>query len=226
MFKLQRSSAATSSSSSTPTFLNITNIVLRFLQFVFAITVCGLYGTDLHNARKMEVEADSRWIYAEVVGGLSAVTALVFAAPFLKSYWLFAWDGVLLWVNFLLLSLFSVSSPNSPGPSKYLTSTAFFPFSFLSSTPPSLPVCLTPTSPLLILVHSILWTALFGIFGKLFIHIPSREADRNSALKRMKNAVWIDLVNMLLWLVTALLSAALFLKYRSSRSLHTGRAKV
>lgn len=85
-----------SSSSSLPPFLTITNIALRFLQFVFAITVAGLYGVDLNHARKYEVDADSRWVYAEVVAGLSAVTALVFAVPFFKSHWGFGWDGVLL----------------------------------------------------------------------------------------------------------------------------------
>lgn len=71
--------------------------------------------------------------------------------------------------------------------------------------------------------YSILWTALFGVFGKLFIHI---NPHGNGPFQRMKNAVWIDLINMLLWLLTTLLSVVLFLKYRGSRSLHTGRAKV
>lgn len=37
----------------------IIHAVLRFLQFVFAITVAGLYGTDIDNAR------DSRWVSEE-----------------------------------------------------------------------------------------------------------------------------------------------------------------
>lgn len=94
MFKFKPSSS--SASSSVPTPLKISNIVLRFLQFVFAVTVLGLYGTDLNTARKMDAKADSRWVYAEVVGGLSALTALVFAIPGLKSYWLFGWDVILL----------------------------------------------------------------------------------------------------------------------------------
>lgn len=36
--------------------------VLRFLQFVLAITVCGLYGVDLHNAAVAGVYADSKWV--------------------------------------------------------------------------------------------------------------------------------------------------------------------
>ena len=71
--------------------------------------------------------------------------------------------------------------------------------------------------------HSILWTAVFGVFGKLFIHL---DAEGNGNIKRNKNAVWIDLINMLLWLVTAVLGALLFFKYRGGKSLHTGRATV
>jgi len=41
----------------------------------------------------------------------------------------------------------------------------------------------------------------------------------------MKNAVWVDLANMLLWLVTAVYGGIMFFMQRR-RSLHTGRAKV
>lgn len=73
-------------------------IILRFFQFVFAITVAGLYGVDLAAADKLDRYADSKWIYAEVVAGLSAITVLVYAVPFFRSYWAFAWDWVLLCV--------------------------------------------------------------------------------------------------------------------------------
>ena len=44
--------------------------------------------------------------------------------------------------------------------------------------------------------------------------------------QRMKNAVWVDLVNMLLWLVSAIYSTIIFWTSRKNRTLHTGRAKV
>lgn len=40
----------------------LANVGLRFLQFVFAVTVIGLYGVDLDNARKAGVGADGRWV--------------------------------------------------------------------------------------------------------------------------------------------------------------------
>ena len=70
---------------------------------------------------------------------------------------------------------------------------------------------------------SILWAAVFGIFGKMFIH---EKPEGNSGIKRMKNAVWIDLINMLLWFFTAIFAAVWFFFLRGGRSLHTGRATV
>lgn len=72
-------------------------IVLRFLQFVLAITVAGLYGVDLDNARRAGAYTDGKWVYAEVVAGLSATTCLVYAALVcVPSHVLFAWDWVIL----------------------------------------------------------------------------------------------------------------------------------
>ncbi len=72
---------------------------------------------------------------------------------------------------------------------------------------------------------SILWTALFGLFGK--IYIPAHPTPRQAGQIRMKHAVWVDLVNMLLWLVTACYSTFIWFRNRGSgRTLHTGRGKV
>ena len=70
---------------------------------------------------------------------------------------------------------------------------------------------------------SILWTAVFGIFGKLYIHA---NAQGDKGIERMKSAVWVDLVNMLLWLVTAVMAVVVFFMGRGGRTLFTGRGKV
>ncbi|KAF2858923.1 hypothetical protein K470DRAFT_259311 [Piedraia hortae CBS 480.64] len=75
----------------------------------------------------------------------------------------------------------------------------------------------------------LLWTALFGMFGKMYINTHKTQAGENGKQvghTRMKNAVWVDLVCMLLWLVTAIYSTILFFRHRSGRTLHTGRARV
>ncbi|KAK3677058.1 hypothetical protein LTR78_003263 [Recurvomyces mirabilis] len=145
----------------------LVRLVLRFFQFILALTVAGLYGTDLHHAHQQNKYTDGKWVFAEIVAGLAAVTVLVYGVPFFKSYWAFGWD----WVMFAL------------------------------------------------------WTALFGLFGR--IYIPAHPTPKQGGIHRMKNAVWVDLVNMLLWLVTASYATVIFLRNRGSgRTLHTGRAKV
>lgn len=86
----------------------------------------------------------------------------------------------------------------------------------------------------------VLWIALFGIFGKvyllqgpevapqltlvqMYIHEDPEGVD---GIKRMKNAVWVDLASALLWLIATLASAAYWWKHRDSRSQFTGRAHV
>lgn len=47
----------------------------------------------------------------------------------------------------------------------------------------------------------ILWISLFGMFGNMYI---KENAEGNKGVQRMKNAVWIDLVNALLWFISAI----------------------
>jgi H+/Cl- antiporter ClcA len=70
----------------------------------------------------------------------------------------------------------------------------------------------------------ILWIALFGIFGKMYIH---ENPEGNGGIKRMKSAVWMDLVNALLWLISAIGMAGYWWKARNgTRTKWTGRARV
>jgi len=69
----------------------------------------------------------------------------------------------------------------------------------------------------------ILWIALFGLFGSMYI---KEHAEGDAGIKRMKNAVWVDLVNALLWLVSAIGMAIFWVRHRGNRSRWTGRARV
>jgi len=72
---------------------------------------------------------------------------------------------------------------------------------------------------------SILWTALFGLFGSIFI--KAHPTPKQAGQQRMKHAVWVDLVNMLLWLISATYATVIFVRARGGRrTLHTGRGKV
>ncbi|KAK1452598.1 hypothetical protein CCUS01_10829 [Colletotrichum cuscutae] len=69
----------------------------------------------------------------------------------------------------------------------------------------------------------ILWIALFGLFGNMYI---KENAEGDSGIRRMKNAVWVDLANALLWLISALATAAYWWRHRERRTRFTGRGKV
>ncbi|KAK4133482.1 hypothetical protein BT67DRAFT_404761 [Trichocladium antarcticum] len=76
--------------------------ILHFFQFVLAVTVCALYGIDLDRARKAHAHADGKWIFAQVVGGLSALTAVLCLIPFVLRFALvWAWNLILfiLWIT-------------------------------------------------------------------------------------------------------------------------------
>lgn len=67
----------------------------------------------------------------------------------------------------------------------------------------------------------ILYLTAFGIFGKMYI---KEDPEGNTGIIRMKRAVWIQLVNMLLWFGTAAYGATIFWKERKARTLFSGRA--
>ncbi|CAJ2503604.1 Uu.00g109980.m01.CDS01 [Anthostomella pinea] len=139
---------------------------LHFFQFVLAITVCGLYGVDLSRARSQGKYTDGKWVYAEVVGALGALTAILYLVPFILRF-----AAVTVW-SFILF---------------------------------------------------VLWIALFGLFGSMYIH---ENPEGNGGIQRMKNAVWVDLANALLWLIGTIGSGAYWWTHRERNSRFTGRAKL
>ncbi|KAK2748907.1 hypothetical protein FQN57_007190 [Myotisia sp. PD_48] len=119
---------------------------IRFLQFVFGIAVIGLYAQDVHRTQKKGGSQDSKWIYATVVGSLSAIVALVY-----------------------VLVPHILARPTSRARRQ-------LPMFAIDS------------------VFVILWLTQFGMFAKIFI-----TADH----KRMRRAVFVDLVNLVFWMITA-----------------------
>ncbi|KAF3902132.1 hypothetical protein ABW21_db0204623 [Orbilia brochopaga] len=138
--------------------------ILRLLQLVLACAVIGLYGRYLHRATQAHENADGRWIWAVVVGGLSGITAILYSLPFWPLRFFFIWD--------VLLFIF--------------------------------------------------WLTVFGIFAKLYIH---EDAEGNSDIERMRDAMWLDLVNWILWLISAAVGFWYFWRYRNQPTTLTGRAR-
>ncbi|KAF3396256.1 hypothetical protein F1880_006825 [Penicillium rolfsii] len=156
---------------------------VRFLQFVFGLTVIGLYGRDVHHDHENGQSARARWVFALIAAFLATSTAAVhMVLPFLMRRVTYR-----------------------PNPKLKLPQ---FVWEFI--------LC-------------ILWLTLFGIFGKMYIGVyPSHSNDSSkrdatttttdsssstsssssvlgdaAKINRMRHAVWIDLVNLVMWVVTA-----------------------
>jgi glucan phosphoethanolaminetransferase (alkaline phosphatase superfamily) len=81
----------------------------------------------------------------------------------------------------------------------------------------------------------ILWIACFGVFYQVYMDGEVEEGYQNVDLGRMKNAVWCDLINALLWMSSALFSsvmccsgvkAAIKSKLEKRRQRKQGKKKV
>jgi hypothetical protein len=152
----------------------IAHHLIRFIQFIIALSVIGLYAQDLTAAHKVGAYTDSNWAYAVVVGTFSAVAALAYFIPIVtRAFFRILWPiDVVLWILYL---------------------------------------------------------ALFADFGSKYIKADPQNTGHGDGpgIQRMKNAVWVDLVGMLLWFVTAVWGGISFcLGRRSGRTVHTGRAAL
>jgi hypothetical protein len=54
----------------------------------------------------------------------------------------------------------------------------------------------------------------------------NEDPEGDGRIERMRSAVWVDLANMLLWLIAALSMAGYWWKTRNTRTRFTGRAHV
>lgn len=54
----------------------------------------------------------------------------------------------------------------------------------------------------------------------------NEDPEGNGNIQRMKNAVWVDLANVILWFFGSVAALAYYLRHRERHSRFTGRAKV
>lgn len=141
------------------TFEVIPRLVLRGLQLVAALIICGFYGNRVDVEKKANQGIAPEWLYGVTIAGMSAVTAIFFTAaasagaiPFLgsrlkllKAYRAYPWDITL----------------------------------FLA------------------------WIVAFGVFAGLFLKREDNDSYRGSNTGAMKIAMWIDVVNAVLWFFSA-----------------------
>ncbi|KAI8692007.1 MARVEL domain-containing protein [Fusarium sp. Ph1] len=123
--------------------------LFRALQCLFAVVVAILYGLDLQKATSKHLEADSRWIYAEFVAGVSMTICIIHLFFTATSCGWTILDGMV----------------------------------------------------------SVLWLAQFGVFASQLLsdNTPLYDAKFYASESRMKAAVWINLISMLLWFATTVL---------------------
>ncbi|KAG0633921.1 hypothetical protein HOY80DRAFT_1012744 [Tuber brumale] len=88
--------------------ITIPRLILRILQILISLAASGIYGRDLQSATRKGERADPRWVFAEVVVGVSIVLAIVYLLPFVRSFRMFYLDGIvfLFWV--VLLGIFGM----------------------------------------------------------------------------------------------------------------------
>lgn len=176
---------------------------VRFLQLVFGLTVLGLYGRDVHHDHENGEKARARWVFALITAFLATLTA-----------------GISLGLPFLMSRMRSSSLSSARARSTTLILPRFV-WEF---------------------VLCVLWLTLFGIFGKMYIgvypvtqhssgkQVPDGESTSSSSvvisplgdaakINRMRHAVWIDLVNLLMWVGTA---AFVLLRWLKSRRVESG----
>ncbi|RVD81318.1 uncharacterized protein DFL_009185 [Arthrobotrys flagrans] len=72
------------------------------------------------------------------------------------------------------------------------------------------------------IVLFICWLTVFAIFASLYMH---EDPEGNHDIEQMRDAMWLDLVNWLLWLVSSVVGGWYFWKYRNERTRLSGRAR-
>ncbi|KAJ5794943.1 hypothetical protein N7457_001542 [Penicillium paradoxum] len=159
--------------------------LLRFLQFVFGLTVIGLYGKDVHHDHSEKHTWHSKWVYALVTAFLATITAAI---------------------HIILPFVMRKAKANG------VTSN---------------PALLLPQFVWEFVV-TVLWLALFGVFGKMYIgvhadtntekgHVSTTAAlGDESKINRMRHAVWIDIINLVFWVMT---SSWVLMRWLKSRKL-------
>ncbi|KAL4955104.1 marvel domain-containing protein [Aspergillus filifer] len=72
-----------------PVISRVLSIVLRIAEIGFGAVVAGIIGWFLHRFEDVDVWPQPRWIYSEVIAGISILFGLIWLIPFASSF--FTW---------------------------------------------------------------------------------------------------------------------------------------
>ncbi|KIW04477.1 uncharacterized protein PV09_04236 [Verruconis gallopava] len=81
-------------------------VTFRFLQFVLGLVIFGVYCADIVNAKENYASPSAAWILASTLGGLNAVSALLYLLPFFHSYLFFWWDWIIVTLHAGIIGVF------------------------------------------------------------------------------------------------------------------------
>lgn len=150
---------------------NLANLLLRLLQLIQGLVVVGLYGVDLNRANREHKYSDGKWVRSALAGEM--LTLPLEISRLMTCVQVYAVVvGSLSAVTAVAYGLVGVFL-------QYRTVAFLFAWDW-------------------ILV--ILWTALSGIFGSMYI---GEKTEMEWGIHRMKVAVGFDLAGLVLWFITA-----------------------
>ena len=72
-----------------PVISRLVSIVLRVAEIAFAAVVAGIIGHYLAELDNIDAWPQARWIYTEVIAGLSILLGLIWLIPFSSGF--FSW---------------------------------------------------------------------------------------------------------------------------------------
>lgn len=162
----------------------------RFVQFVLGVTVIGLYGKDVRADHEDKHTWHAKWVFALITSFFATVTAAAH-----------------------LILPFCMSRTSTSASAKFKLPQFVWEF-----------------------ILCLLWLTLFGIFGKMYIGVyPDSDSEKDKRgddsktstsslgdadkIKRMRHAVWFDLTNLVLWVLTTSWVLLSFLKSRRANAL-------
>ena len=150
------------------------NLVLRSAQLIVALVVVGLYSVDLNAATKADKYADGKWVSSPPDPKSGAVTSLPpEMVTLLTSEKVFAVTVGVLAA--VTAILFSLAN--------IFFAQRRMALSFVWEW-----------------LLTIMFAILSGIFGKMYVF---EKVEMESAIQRMKTAVNVDFVSLILWFITA-----------------------
>ena len=88
-----------------PVFSRVVSFLLRIGEIAFGAVVAGIMGSYLHDFDSADAWPQARWIYTEVIAGISILLGLIWLIPFSGSFTTWPMDVILSFAWFAAFGL-------------------------------------------------------------------------------------------------------------------------